>query len=197
MQRGARGTTSFASAYSTPRRPCTASCTATTGVLTGSEFSQSFIRTSLTMTSEAAWQIEYATIGDVPQTAAPPSRGCPVLIGNFGVASTKPLTGGTPIGSFVAELERDPETAARLAHARAQLASTLDSSVTLRRLRLKAGLSQAKLAQLAGTTQTYVARLEAGSIDPGTDMLARLASALTVLPVDVFNAVRAQRAINV
>jgi ribosome-binding protein aMBF1 (putative translation factor) len=140
------------------------------------------------MTSQAAWQKEYTTIGDVPQTAAPRNRSCPVLIENFGIASTKPLTGGM--------LEQDPDTAARLARARTEVAAALDSTVTVRKLRLSAGLSQTRLARLAGTTQPYVARLEAGSLDPGTDKLARLAAALSVSPVALFNAVRAQRAIS-
>jgi transcriptional regulator with XRE-family HTH domain len=72
----------------------------------------------------------------------------------------------------------------------------LDGTVTVRKLRLSAGLSQTRLARLAGTTQPYVARLEAGSLDPGTDKLARLAAALSVSPVALFNAVRAQRAIS-
>jgi DNA-binding transcriptional regulator YiaG len=148
------------------------------------------------MTSQAAWQNGYTTIGDVPQTAAPRNRSCPVLIGNLGVASTKPLTGGTPIGTFAEQLAQDPDTAARLARARSRVGAALDSTVTVRRLRLSAGLSQTRLARLAGTTQPYVARLEAGSLDPGTDKLARLAAVLSVSPVALFNAVRAQRAIS-
>jgi DNA-binding transcriptional regulator YiaG len=140
------------------------------------------------MTSQAAWQKEYTTIGDVPQTAAPCNQSCPLLIENFGVASTNPLTGGT--------LEQDPDAGARLARACTRVADALDSTVTVRNLRLSAGLSQTKLARLAGTTQPYVARLEAGSLDPGTDKLARLAAALSVSPVALFNAVRAQRAIS-
>jgi DNA-binding XRE family transcriptional regulator len=152
--------------------------------------------TNLGMTSEAAWQIEYATIGDVPRTAAPRNRSCPILIGNFGVASAKPLTGGTPISFFGEEPGRDPDRAARPARAGARPGAALDSTVTVRELRLTAGLSQTKLARLAGTTQPYVARLEAGSLDPGTDKLARLAAALSVSPVELFNAVRTQRAIS-
>jgi DNA-binding XRE family transcriptional regulator len=148
------------------------------------------------MTSEAGWQIEYATIGDAPQTAAPRNRSCPVLIGSFGVASTKPLTGATPISSPVEDLERDPDAAAGLTRARTRVAAAFDTTVTVRKLRLSAGLSQTQLARLAGTTQPYVARLEAGSLDPGTDKLARLAAALSVTPVALFNAVRAQRAIS-
>ena len=56
-----------------------------------------------------------------------------------------------------------------------------------------AGLSQAKLAERANATQSYVARIEAGTLDPGTDMLARLARALGVSEETVFSAVRSQR----
>jgi DNA-binding XRE family transcriptional regulator len=193
MPRGAAGTTSFGFACSTLLRQFIGSFTGTTGVLNESEFWRSFIRTVLIMQSARAWQIEYATIGETPQTAASPDRACQVLIGNFDVPSQEPLRGGTPIASFVAELEQDPDMAARLARARQRLASTLDRTATVRNLRLRAGLSQSRLAEIAGTTQPYIVRLEAGSVDPGTDMLARLASALSVPPIELFFAVRTQR----
>jgi predicted transcriptional regulator len=49
------------------------------------------------------------------------------------------------------------------------------------------------LADLAGTTQSYIARMESGTVDPGTDMLARLAAALDIDEVTIFTAVRSQR----
>ena len=58
---------------------------------------------------------------------------------------------------------------------------------------MAAGLSQAKLADRAGATQSYIARVEAGTLDPGTDMLARLADALGASEESVFAAIRAQR----
>jgi ribosome-binding protein aMBF1 (putative translation factor) len=103
------------------------------------------------------------------------------------------LKGAVPLVDFVDDLEGDAEMAQRLAAARRRLATVLDDSTTFRRLRMLAGLSQARLAVLAGTTQTYIARVESGSLDPGTDMLARLASALGCDEVTVFRAVRAQR----
>jgi transcriptional regulator with XRE-family HTH domain len=83
--------------------------------------------------------------------------------------------------------------APHLEQARRDLANIVDRPGTLRHLRLAAGMSQAKLAELALTTQSYIARVEAGTLDPGTDMLARLASALGVDELTAFAAVRAQR----
>ena len=83
--------------------------------------------------------------------------------------------------------------ASRMAQSRRTLAAALGSDKAIRAMRLSAGLSQSKLAALAGTTQNYVARVEAGTLDPGTDMISRLAGALSVDEGVVFAAVRAQR----
>jgi transcriptional regulator with XRE-family HTH domain len=84
--------------------------------------------------------------------------------------------------------------AAHLEQARRDLGRVFnEGSESLRSLRLAAGLSQAKLAEGAGATQSYVARIEAGTLDPGTDMLARLAAALGATEAVVFGAIRAQR----
>ena len=66
-------------------------------------------------------------------------------------------------------------------------------SDTLRSLRDAAKLSQAELARRAGTTQSHVAHIESGEKDPQTDMIARLATALGVVPERVFSAIRGQR----
>ncbi|TPW22574.1 helix-turn-helix transcriptional regulator [Marinobacter nauticus] len=42
------------------------------------------------------------------------------------------------------------------------------------------GLSQAEVAKRAETTQSYIARIEKGTADPGTSMIVRLAHALGV-----------------
>ena len=44
--------------------------------------------------------------------------------------------------------------------------------------RLKKKLSQTKLAQMAGTQQSAIARLESGNANPTIDFLGRLASAM-------------------
>jgi transcriptional regulator with XRE-family HTH domain len=66
---------------------------------------------------------------------------------------------------------------ARLAHAEEGwlFAQIADQVAQQRRAR---GLSQAELAQLCGTTQSAIARLEAGGRPPRIDTLLRLANAL-------------------
>jgi transcriptional regulator with XRE-family HTH domain len=65
----------------------------------------------------------------------------------------------------------------RLAHAEeGWLFASIATQVTERRHEL--GLSQAQLADLCGTTQSAIARLEGGGRPPRIDTLLRLASAL-------------------
>lgn len=145
------------------------------------------------MKSQGNLQIASATIGEPLQVTATPDIGGQVIYKEFGVPTTEPLSGSTKLSSFIAELEFEPAMAERLNNARRALASAIGEAETFRHLRLSAGLSQDRLAALASTTQTYVARLESGTVDPGTDMLARLAAALGTSEVAVFSAVRAQR----
>ncbi|RRQ06435.1 hypothetical protein CXF35_10600, partial [Corynebacterium bovis] len=62
----------------------------------------------------------------------------------------------------------------------------------LRELRLRAGLTQAELADLSGVTRNHISGLEAGprqdgrSVDPRLSTLYRLAAALGVPPAAVF-----------
>ena len=51
-------------------------------------------------------------------------------------------------------------------------------SVVLRDVRVGKGLSQGALAELAGTTQSYVSRIESGVMPPTLDTLVALASVL-------------------
>lgn len=132
-------------------------------------------------------------IGTAPQAVSALEYPGQVIYGCFDLPSAEPLNGAVTVTDFLAGLEADPSIAPLLAKARVDLGAVIDRTGTLRDLRLAAGLSQAKLAALADTTQTYVARVEAGNLDPGTDMLARLASALSVSDASVFSAVRLQR----
>ncbi len=108
---------------------------------------------------------------------------------------TKPA-GSTGIDELVAEFEADPEMAPLLAEARRAIAHEWysDGAPTLARLRLEAGLSQAQLAGRVATSQSHVARIELGQVDPSTDLIARIATALAVDATLVFAAIRAQRA---
>lgn len=56
----------------------------------------------------------------------------------------------------------------------------MDAGALLRRARRERGLSQAALANAAGTSQPAVARLEAGGLSPSVDTLERLFKALNL-----------------
>lgn len=85
-------------------------------------------------------------------------------------------------------LEADPHRSAMLAMARAELAdSALMAGVhPLKKLRLKAGLSQEKLAVLINSSQAHIAKLEKSSSDPHVSTIHRMAQALKVSPGEVF-----------
>ena len=55
----------------------------------------------------------------------------------------------------------------------------------LRKARFKAGLTQAELAEKAGTTQTTVARIERDAVQPEVTTVRRLAAALGVSIADL------------
>ena len=107
--------------------------------------------------------------------------------------SQRPLRGGKPLSEFINNL-RSKEVASRaMVEGRKTLSSALGDGNPIRNLRLNAGLSQSELAARAGTTQSHIARVESGKVDPGTDMIAKIASALAVKPQAVFDAVYAFR----
>lgn len=68
----------------------------------------------------------------------------------------------------------------------------------LRDARSKRGLGQAELARRAGTTQTYISRVERGTVSPSLATLARLFGAmgqrleLSVQPLSHGNAIRSE-----
>jgi ribosome-binding protein aMBF1 (putative translation factor) len=84
-----------------------------------------------------------------------------------------------PVSERMAALERDPVRAALLAEARKELAAELqeEQGETIRSLRLAKGLSQSALAEMIGTKQPHVARIEAGQ-DIFMSTAKKLAAAL-------------------
>jgi predicted transcriptional regulator len=48
----------------------------------------------------------------------------------------------------------------------------------IRAMRMKLGLTQTQLAQLAGVTQAYIAKIEAGKADPRVSTLEKILAAL-------------------
>jgi ribosome-binding protein aMBF1 (putative translation factor) len=101
---------------------------------------------------------------------------------------------GVAIGELVAQREKDTRKAAAYARARQKLAMQLaDTEVSLVKLRLAAGMSQAQLADAMGKKQPYIARLESGSNDVQMSTIEALAKALSVPAGDVFTAVMTSR----
>ncbi|MDR1997224.1 MAG: helix-turn-helix transcriptional regulator [Candidatus Margulisbacteria bacterium] len=56
----------------------------------------------------------------------------------------------------------------------------------LRRLRADAGVSQMKLAELCGTSASYIGAIEIGIRFPSMKLLAKIADALSVKPYQFF-----------
>ncbi|NLC36045.1 MAG: helix-turn-helix transcriptional regulator [Alcaligenaceae bacterium] len=87
-------------------------------------------------------------------------------------------------------LSSDPKKAAALQRARRRIAQELsdDSEFSVAKLRLNAGLSQAELANMMGTQQPAIARLEKGQTEPQLSTIEKLAEAFGVAPEKVLNA---------
>lgn len=85
------------------------------------------------------------------------------------------------IDSLVEQAEADPASKQSIAEGRKAVAAQYyGDSRPLAFYRLQKGWSQKELASRLGTSQSYVARLEAGDIDPQVSTLQRLASVLEV-----------------
>ena len=78
-----------------------------------------------------------------------------------------------PFDVIKAELLADPEVQREYD----ALAPEFEFSAKLLRARLRAGLSQAELAERMGTSQSAIARLESGQTLPSTKTLLRFAEA--------------------
>jgi ribosome-binding protein aMBF1 (putative translation factor) len=87
--------------------------------------------------------------------------------------------GSVTIEQLISNSEQHAERKAALEEARQWIAESLyKDDETLRTLRLRKGLSQAKLATLIGTTQPHIARVENGTSDVQVGTLVRMANAL-------------------
>lgn len=96
-------------------------------------------------------------------------------------SETAAPAGYVSIEDMVAKVSKDPARAAALASARKRLAPEIDEgAVTVRSLRLDRGMSQVELARMLGTSQSHVARIEAGTENLALATLRKLADALSV-----------------
>lgn len=82
---------------------------------------------------------------------------------------------GAPLQNCLAELaQKDPDFPAYLARGRRRA----ELAVKIRTLRVRAGLSQAQLAEKAGMHQPGIARIENGRSETSIDTLDKVAAAL-------------------
>lgn len=95
------------------------------------------------------------------------------------------------IDTLVEQAETDPIAKVAIADGRKAIAENYYGAEprSLAFFRLQKGWSQKELAMRVGTSQSYIARVEAGDVDPQVSTLRRLAVALEVEPEVVFNAV--------
>ena len=138
------------------------------------------------------------TIGNLSSPTnptSPTSSVGQVIHAEFSAARPLPIPNSVSLESLILEFESDAETAVELEQARRNLAYSLytDESGTLTALRLVVGLSQARLADLVGTSQSHIAGIESGRTDPSTAMIVKLANALAVSEERAFKAVCLQR----
>lgn len=91
--------------------------------------------------------------------------------------------------------EHDPENHEQgMAEARQWVAGAFyPGEHSLRSIRLHFGLSQEKLAEMSHTSQSYIARIESGKVDPQTDTIARIAEVLKINDVELYAAIRESR----
>lgn len=126
---------------------------------------------------------------DVQSTSTAPNQ---VLYVEFPIPAKPPiLSGGIDIDDLVAEIEQSTEAAEAIAKGRQWVAksfySSQPSSIAL--LRLQKGWSQAELAKRASTSQSYIARLELGNVDPQVSTVIKIAKALDVSVMSVVEAI--------
>lgn len=105
----------------------------------------------------------------------------------------------TEFDAFMADLEKDPAHAAGFAEARTWVADSFyaEDGVTIRTIRLRAGLTQKQLAIAIGTSQPQIAKIESGRLDPALSTCKRLSHALGVSLDVISDAMERQAVLNV
>lgn len=103
---------------------------------------------------------------------------------------------GANLHEHIAKLERTPARAAALARARQRIGAWVTNEMPdkgLAALRMKAGLSQAKLAELIGTQQSNISRWEKTTGDMQHSTMKKMAQVLGVSTADVVAAIERQQ----
>ena len=146
----------------------------------------------------AAWNIQGMSYAGTLSQYLPPvptSTRPNVIHHDFALRAYDARPETVSLEEVISDMEQDAEVAEMMRAVRREAASRIaqEHPITLARLRLQAGLSQKQLAKKLGTSQPYIANLENGRTDPGTDAIANLAAQLDVDPSEVFSAILNQR----
>jgi ribosome-binding protein aMBF1 (putative translation factor) len=123
----------------------------------------------------------------------PETRGTPVVVLQPVTAAVPLPEGFVDIDTLVEEAEKDPVARQAIIDGRKAVAQNYyaDGPRSLAYYRLAKGWSQKELAARVGTSQSYVARLELGEIDPQVSTVRRLAAALELQPAELLDALPA------
>jgi DNA-binding Xre family transcriptional regulator len=123
----------------------------------------------------------------------PETRGKPVVVLEPVTVAVPLPEGFVDIDTLVDEAEQDPGARQAIIEGRKAVARNYyaDGPRSLAWYRLARGWSQKELAARVGTSQSYVARLELGEIDPQVSTLRRLAAALELQPSELLDALPA------
>lgn len=129
--------------------------------------------------------LSLATTVTFPSERFPPPQSAPanVIWLECAVEPESPLPDGfVSIDDVVADFERDDAGKAAMAEARRYVGEVFyrQQRPSLATYRLARGWSQKRLAQELGTSQPYVARLEAGRSDPQISTVRRICSVLGI-----------------
>jgi len=127
-------------------------------------------------------------VDNLPPTAGSEPQSGPTTfpLSNVAIPPTQkksPRNGRLARGLASVERETlDSSYRARMSTARAMLASDLmnEAPNSLAKLRLQRGFSQQQLAKNIGTSQSHIAKIEAGTVNIYWDTATRIADALTV-----------------
>jgi len=118
-----------------------------------------------------------------------------VVYKEFFTEKSTPLANSITLESLVNKYEKDEVRAKYLRDARLKLANShyKGEVENFSALRLSSGMSQTELARKIESSQPHIARIENGTNDPSTDLVARLALAIGVEEQRVFSAIRQTR----
>lgn len=98
----------------------------------------------------------------------------------WGTIEIEPGGGGMTTRNSWGEIKAEQADSPRRRHSYEKAGRAIRLAFEIRGLREARGLSQRELAEKVGTTQSAIARLEAGNISPSLPTLDRIAEALGV-----------------